>query len=746
MRDPLAAFLVSYFLPSFFLFPDGLLEAIALRDHVASTPKELMFLKDDVVTILGRLPNNMFKGECQGFAGTLHGDSIRFLSIPWWERTSPQTAPIPIPSHAGKASASTSSSPLLHALDGSSSSASRVSSSPKNRIITSRARAQMEDEERHRYVVNPGPLSYERAPMYDAAVESSKEKKERKSAPKDDTVPVMMREPSSSRRGANRDTVIEVETPTKRSMAQDTGTILRSGSAAAAAAAEKRAESGDSEVLTKKSSKEKEAKEEKVKEKSKDKEAKEEKASKKSKELKDTVEPLKDSSSGKKERKEKEEKESKSKDKEDKESRSKDKEEKESKSKDKEEKESKSKDKDEKESKSKDKEEKETKSKDKESRSKDKEKSKDKEEKSKDKEEKSKDKSSKEKEKEKEKEADKDDADKKKKHKRTKSEKEDTSSSSKKDDDSSISSKEDEAERKARRKAKRPDTTVKLPARKDEAATAVAIRDHIAENDNELMFLQGELITILERRGNGKYLGRCEGAEGIFYEQDVVLEGPNRAILSPEVQRSFDATFSANPREADQMAADFAHMTLVRNAGPAADKKQLEEAAVVRGQVLAALRRKRSASDEQLQFFRRTMSRINIKQKYRKIERIGSGSFGEVYKALDQETGEIVAIKIIDLEDRKDDLMELQMEIAFMAQFVSTHITRYFGSYIVERQLWIIMEHLAGGSIFDILKSGPLDERCIAIIMREVLKGLDYLHGQRKLHRDIKGTKIRAET
>lgn len=62
--------------------------------------------------------------------------------------------------------------------------------------------------------------------------------------------------------------------------------------------------------------------------------------------------------------------------------------------------------------------------------------------------------------------------------------------------------------------------------------------------------------------------------------------------------------------------------------------------------------------------------------------------------------------------------------------------------YFKGSKLWIIMEYLGGGSALDLMKAGAFSENDIAIILREILKGLDYLHSERKLHRDIKGKSI----
>ncbi|KAJ3240727.1 putative protein serine/threonine kinase [Chytriomyces hyalinus] len=149
---------------------------------------------------------------------------------------------------------------------------------------------------------------------------------------------------------------------------------------------------------------------------------------------------------------------------------------------------------------------------------------------------------------------------------------------------------------------------------------------------------------------------------------------------------------------------------------------------------------------------------------FERLHPVGRGSYGEVFKGIDRSTGNAVAIKVIDFEETEDGIEEIRREISILSELQSDHVTRYFGSYVDGTQLCIIMvprvhilrqsfkdffsymtrsqEFCAGGSCLDLIKLYPLSEDLIAIILRETLQGIHYIHSQGMIHRDLKAANL----
>ncbi|GKV21312.1 hypothetical protein SLEP1_g31304 [Rubroshorea leprosula] len=135
-----------------------------------------------------------------------------------------------------------------------------------------------------------------------------------------------------------------------------------------------------------------------------------------------------------------------------------------------------------------------------------------------------------------------------------------------------------------------------------------------------------------------------------------------------------------------------------------------------------------------------------LDNKYMLGDEIGKGAYARVYKGLDLENGDFVAIKQVSLENiAQEDLNVIMQEIDLLKNLNHKNIVKYLGSSKTKTHLHIILEYVENGSLANIIKPnkfGPFPETLVAVYIAQVLEGLAYLHEQGVIHRDIKGANI----
>nr|XP_034991520.1 myosin-IIIb [Zootoca vivipara] len=137
------------------------------------------------------------------------------------------------------------------------------------------------------------------------------------------------------------------------------------------------------------------------------------------------------------------------------------------------------------------------------------------------------------------------------------------------------------------------------------------------------------------------------------------------------------------------------------------------------------------------------------------IETIGKGTYGKVYKVTNKKDGSLAAVKILDPISDVDEEIEAEYNIL---QFLPNHpnVVKFYGMFYkadqyVGGQLWLVLELCNGGSVTDLVKGllkcgQQLDEAIISYILYGALLGLQHLHNNRIIHRDVKGNNILLTT
>ena len=224
------------------------------------------------------------------------------------------------------------------------------------------------------------------------------------------------------------------------------------------------------------------------------------------------------------------------------------------------------------------------------------------------------------------------------------------------------------------------------------------------------------------------------------------LEHRLRTILSVEESKNKDALNTATN------ALSWLNHYMKEDAQEGFLKQTSEADDTIEGNEGGALVRKKTTKrgprmsrqmekDEVFEELRTICVNGNPNEVYTTDKEIGAGACGRVYLATHKKTGQVVAIKCIDLS-KQPKIQMILMEIKVMKEINHPNLVNYIESYLQGKNLMVVMEYMSGGQLTDVVEEVAMDEKHIAYVMAQTLEGLYYMHSKGILHRDIKSDNV----
>jgi p21-activated kinase 1 len=217
-------------------------------------------------------------------------------------------------------------------------------------------------------------------------------------------------------------------------------------------------------------------------------------------------------------------------------------------------------------------------------------------------------------------------------------------------------------------------------------------------------------------------------------EDEKSIEIHSTEIIKKEVTETFESIPEPLPK--DSVTPVPIPEAPPISASTKSSKKQLTEEEQERRREI-----RRAKDIKYMKKLREICSSDDPYERYHDLVKVGQGASGGVYTAFDDVTNQCVAIKQMELEKQPKKELIIN-EILVMKGSKHGNIVNFIESYLLKKDLWVVMEYMEGGSLTDIVTHSLMTEGQMGAVCRETLKGLRFLHSKGIIHRDIKSDNI----
>jgi mitogen-activated protein kinase kinase kinase len=257
-----------------------------------------------------------------------------------------------------------------------------------------------------------------------------------------------------------------------------------------------------------------------------------------------------------------------------------------------------------------------------------------------------------------------------------------------------------------------------------------------------MMMTRGQNILSINEDEYARLRSKVAGCMSLLISHFDIMGARSTLAAQAEKQRLANLNDQFRKMDMSNMRDDEQSSALVRENWLAmvTEVEEVRKAKEAERQALGKVMEDSNEADRSLTYL--SSSATKVKLRWQQAQFIGSGAFGSVYAAINLDSGYLMAVKEIRLQDPQtipQIANQIKDEMGVLEVLDHPNIVSYYGIEVHRDKVFIFMEYCSGGSLGGLLEHGRIeDETVLMVYTLQMLEGLAYLHETNIVHRDIK--------